>query len=163
MCVLVEERYILHIYMLVLRQVSTCPWLFSGDLLIVMSQIMIAMQIVYEEKFMDKHSIDPLRVVGLEGKLNIFHFIFVFQFVFTLLEDIQIVSDTSEINVRTVFSLEGVHYWCLGMCISYCFTFYKENNARIKGNWQKEAESTVSEYRDECTLSLKKNIYWTMQ
>lgn len=39
----------------------------AGDLLIVMSQIMIAMQIVYEEKFMDKHSIDPLRVVGLEG------------------------------------------------------------------------------------------------
>ena len=34
----------------------------------VMSQIMIAMQIVYEEKFMDKHSIHPLRVVGLEGE-----------------------------------------------------------------------------------------------
>ena len=36
----------------------------------VMSQIMIAMQIVYEEKFMDKHSIHPLRVVGLEGEIQ---------------------------------------------------------------------------------------------
>ncbi|XP_076451920.1 solute carrier family 35 member F6-like [Babylonia areolata] len=39
----------------------------AGCLLMVMAQIMIAMQIVYEEKFMDKHSIHPLRVIGLEG------------------------------------------------------------------------------------------------
>ena len=34
----------------------------------VMAQIMIAMQIVYEEKFMDKHNIHPLRIIGLEGE-----------------------------------------------------------------------------------------------
>lgn len=39
----------------------------AGDLLIAMSQIMIAMQFVFEEKFMDKHSIDPLKVVGMQG------------------------------------------------------------------------------------------------
>jgi hypothetical protein len=40
-----------------------------------MSQILIAMQIVFEEKFMDKHSIHPLRVIGLEGEIhhNILH------------------------------------------------------------------------------------------
>lgn len=56
------------------------------------------------------------------------------------------------------FSVWKVSITDVCICISYCFTFYKENNARIKGNWQKETESTVSEYRDECTLSLKKNM-----
>lgn len=39
----------------------------SGDLLIIMAQIIIAIQMVLEEKFVYKHNIHPLQAVGIEG------------------------------------------------------------------------------------------------
>lgn len=39
----------------------------SGDLLIIIAQIIVAFQFVYEEKFIKKHNVPPLLVVGLEG------------------------------------------------------------------------------------------------
>ena len=41
--------------------------LLAGDLLIIIAQIISAIQFVYEEKFIKKHSFHPLLVVGLEG------------------------------------------------------------------------------------------------
>jgi len=48
--------------------------LFAGDLLIIIAQIISAIQFVYEEKFIKKHSFHPLLVVGLEGLLISFIF-----------------------------------------------------------------------------------------
>lgn len=42
----------------------SCP---AGDLLIVMAQIIGAVQMVLEEKFVYKHDVHPLRAVGTEG------------------------------------------------------------------------------------------------
>ncbi|XP_069743150.1 solute carrier family 35 member F6 [Narcine bancroftii] len=39
----------------------------TGDLLIVMAQIIVAIQMVLEEKFVYKHDVHPLRAVGTEG------------------------------------------------------------------------------------------------
>ncbi|KAM9339526.1 solute carrier family 35 member F6 [Symphorus nematophorus] len=39
----------------------------TGDLLIVMAQIIVAVQMVLEEKFVYKHDVHPLRAVGTEG------------------------------------------------------------------------------------------------
>lgn len=39
----------------------------TGDLLIIMAQIIISIQMVLEEKFVYKHSVHPLRAVGTEG------------------------------------------------------------------------------------------------
>ncbi|XP_078256314.1 solute carrier family 35 member F6 isoform X1 [Rhinoraja longicauda] len=39
----------------------------TGDLLIVMAQIIVAIQMVLEEKFVGKHDVHPLRAVGTEG------------------------------------------------------------------------------------------------
>lgn len=39
----------------------------TGDLLIIMAQIIIAIQMVLEEKFVYKHNIHPLQAVGIEG------------------------------------------------------------------------------------------------
>lgn len=41
---------------------------FSGDLLILMAQIMFATKIIYEEKFIRKHSTHPMVFLGCEGK-----------------------------------------------------------------------------------------------
>lgn len=41
-----------------------CP---AGDLLIIMAQIIVAVQMVLEEKFVYKHDVHPLRAVGTEG------------------------------------------------------------------------------------------------
>lgn len=40
----------------------------SGDLLIIMAQIVASVQMVLEEKFVYKHDVHPLRAVGTEGK-----------------------------------------------------------------------------------------------
>ncbi|KAM6323552.1 LOW QUALITY PROTEIN: solute carrier family 35 member F6 [Aegotheles albertisi] len=39
----------------------------TGDLLIVMAQVVVAIQMVLEEKFVYKHDVHPLRAVGTEG------------------------------------------------------------------------------------------------
>lgn len=39
----------------------------TGDLLIVMAQVIVAVQMVLEEKFVYKHDVHPLRAVGTEG------------------------------------------------------------------------------------------------
>jgi hypothetical protein len=41
--------------------------LIVGDLLIVMAQIVTACQMVYEEKFINKHNVPALQAVGWEG------------------------------------------------------------------------------------------------
>ena len=41
----------------------------SGDLLIIMAQIIVATQMVYEERFVTKHNVPPLQAVGWEGKI----------------------------------------------------------------------------------------------
>lgn len=38
-----------------------------GDLLIIMAQIIVAVQMVLEEKFVYKHNVHPLKAVGTEG------------------------------------------------------------------------------------------------
>lgn len=44
----------------------------AGDLLIVLAQIITACQMVYEEKFITKHNVPPLQVVGWEGIFGFF-------------------------------------------------------------------------------------------
>ncbi|XP_074845163.1 solute carrier family 35 member F6 [Carettochelys insculpta] len=39
----------------------------TGDLLIIMAQVIVAIQMVLEEKFIYKHDVHPLRAVGTEG------------------------------------------------------------------------------------------------
>jgi len=48
--------------------------LFTGDLLIIMAQIIVSVQMVYEERFVSKFNVPPLAAVGWEGKsyLNLF-------------------------------------------------------------------------------------------
>lgn len=40
---------------------------FTGDLLIIMAQIIAAVQMVYEEKFVTRYSIPAMQAVGWEG------------------------------------------------------------------------------------------------
>nr|KAF6308453.1 solute carrier family 35 member F6 [Myotis myotis] len=42
----------------------------TGDLLIIMAQIIVSIQMVLEEKFVYKHNVHPLRAVGTEDFLN---------------------------------------------------------------------------------------------
>ncbi|KAB0399832.1 hypothetical protein E2I00_013764 [Balaenoptera physalus] len=42
----------------------------TGDLLIIMAQIIVSIQMVLEEKFVYKHNVHPLRAVGTEGAGN---------------------------------------------------------------------------------------------
>nr|XP_014349229.1 PREDICTED: solute carrier family 35 member F6 [Latimeria chalumnae] len=44
----------------------------TGDLLIIMAQIIVAIQMVLEEKFVAKHDVHPLRAVGTEGFFGFF-------------------------------------------------------------------------------------------
>lgn len=48
---------------------STMPifFFFTGDLLIIMAQIIAAVQMVYEEKFVTRYSIPAMQAVGWEG------------------------------------------------------------------------------------------------
>ncbi|UYV74343.1 SLC35F6 [Cordylochernes scorpioides] len=45
--------------------------LITGDLLIIMAQIVAATQMVLEEKFVSKHRVAPLQAVGLEGTFGV--------------------------------------------------------------------------------------------
>ncbi|XP_067390139.1 solute carrier family 35 member F6 [Emydura macquarii macquarii] len=44
----------------------------TGDLLIIMAQVIVAIQMVLEEKFVYKHDVHPLRAVGTEGFFGFF-------------------------------------------------------------------------------------------
>lgn len=44
----------------------------TGDLLIIIAQIIVAVQMVLEEKFVYKHDVHPLRAVGTEGLFGFF-------------------------------------------------------------------------------------------
>ncbi|XP_077367443.1 solute carrier family 35 member F6 [Festucalex cinctus] len=44
----------------------------TGDLLIIMAQVVVAVQMVLEEKFVYKHDVHPLRAVGTEGFFGFF-------------------------------------------------------------------------------------------
>ncbi|XP_074471613.1 solute carrier family 35 member F6 [Sebastes fasciatus] len=44
----------------------------TGDLLIIMAQIIVAVQMVLEEKFVYKHDVHPLKAVGTEGFFGFF-------------------------------------------------------------------------------------------
>ncbi|XP_061560974.1 solute carrier family 35 member F6 [Phycodurus eques] len=44
----------------------------TGDLLIIMAQVIVAVQMVLEEKFVYKHDVHPLRAVGTEGFFGFF-------------------------------------------------------------------------------------------
>lgn len=44
----------------------------TGDLLIIMAQIIVAVQMVLEEKFVYKHNVHPLKAVGTEGLFGFF-------------------------------------------------------------------------------------------
>ncbi|KAK2523343.1 Slc35f6 [Columba livia] len=44
----------------------------TGDLLIIMAQVVVAIQMVLEEKFVYKHDVHPLRAVGTEDALDAF-------------------------------------------------------------------------------------------
>ncbi|XP_059212375.1 solute carrier family 35 member F6 [Centropristis striata] len=44
----------------------------TGDLLIIMAQIIVSVQMVLEEKFVSRHDIHPLRAVGTEGFFGFF-------------------------------------------------------------------------------------------
>ena len=41
--------------------------LLLGDLIIIMAQVVVAAQMVYEEKYVKKHNVPPLQAVGWEG------------------------------------------------------------------------------------------------
>ncbi|NWZ29763.1 S35F6 protein, partial [Asarcornis scutulata] len=42
----------------------------TGDLLIIMAQVIVAIQMVLEEKFVYKHDVHPLQAVGTEGRMG---------------------------------------------------------------------------------------------
>ena len=42
----------------------------TGDLLIVMAQVIVAIQMVYEQKVLAKYNVPPLQAVGLEGNIQ---------------------------------------------------------------------------------------------
>jgi len=55
-----------------------------GDIIIVCAQVIVAIQMVVEEKFLSKHDIPPLQVVGLEGMFGFTltsFFLFLFYFI----------------------------------------------------------------------------------
>ena len=41
----------------------------TGDLLIVMAQVIVAIQMVYEERVLSRHNVAPMQAVGLEGNV----------------------------------------------------------------------------------------------
>ena len=43
---------------------------FSGDLLIIMAQIIVSVQMVYEERVINRRNIHPLAAVGWEGRVG---------------------------------------------------------------------------------------------
>ncbi|VDP05750.1 unnamed protein product, partial [Soboliphyme baturini] len=43
----------------------------SGDLLVILAQIVVAVQMVYEQKFLCKYNVYPLLAVGLEGAFGV--------------------------------------------------------------------------------------------
>jgi len=55
--------------LLMMMMMMTVMSLSVGDLLIIIAQIISAIQFVYEEKFINQHNFHPLLVVGLEGLL----------------------------------------------------------------------------------------------
>ncbi len=44
-----------------------CHFRFAGDLLIILAQVIVAIQMVYEEKYLEKYNVPALLAVGLEG------------------------------------------------------------------------------------------------
>lgn len=50
-----------------LIQYNANLFFFTGDLLIIMAQIIAAVQMVYEEKFVTRYSIPAMQAVGWEG------------------------------------------------------------------------------------------------
>nr|XP_045006491.1 solute carrier family 35 member F6 isoform X2 [Jaculus jaculus] len=71
----------------------------TGDLLIIMAQVIIAIQMVLEEKFVYKHNVHPLRAVGIEG-----------------------ISVTKELSATTrmvLDSLRTVVIWALSLALSW--------------------------------------------
>lgn len=44
---------------------------FVGDLLIIMAQIIVACQMVYEEKVITKYNVPPLQAIGWEGEISL--------------------------------------------------------------------------------------------
>lgn len=88
----------------------------AGCLLMVMSQIMIAMQIVYEEKFMDKHSIHPLRVIGLEGCFgSVVAVILLIPFSFISAGPFSVLYQTHLVDIRDAF-LQMRSSYILALC-----------------------------------------------
>lgn len=53
--------------LLSLIQYNANFFFFTGDLLIIMAQIIAAVQMVYEEKFVTRYSIPAMQAVGWEG------------------------------------------------------------------------------------------------
>lgn len=52
---------------LIIDSVQCQFFFFTGDLLIIMAQIIAAVQMVYEEKFVTRYSIPAMQAVGWEG------------------------------------------------------------------------------------------------
>ncbi|OUC45704.1 hypothetical protein D917_01789 [Trichinella nativa] len=52
-------------------EISDPNRMISGDLLIVIAQIVIALQMVYEQKFISKYNVAPMLAVGLEGLFGV--------------------------------------------------------------------------------------------
>lgn len=52
---------------LIIDSVQCQFFFFIGDLLIIMAQIIAAVQMVYEEKFVTRYSIPAMQAVGWEG------------------------------------------------------------------------------------------------
>ncbi|KAK7093542.1 solute carrier family 35 member F6-like isoform X2 [Littorina saxatilis] len=89
----------------------------AGCLLMVMSQIMIAMQIVYEEKFMDKHSIHPLRVVGLEGCFgSVVAVIMLLPFSFISSGPFSVLQGGRIVDIKDAF-LQMKSSWIIALCV----------------------------------------------
>lgn len=57
--------------------------LFLGDLLIIMAQIIVATQMVVEEKFVMKYNVPALQGVGWEGK-HVNLLLYKFSFIYSL-------------------------------------------------------------------------------
>ncbi|BFZ23341.1 hypothetical protein BsWGS_26380 [Bradybaena similaris] len=101
----------------------------AGDLLILMAQIMFATKIIYEEKFIRKHSTHPMVFLGCEGAYGSF-FAILFLLVFNFVDAVQY-SNLPNGRLEDVkdFTLQFLNSWqvmlaVFGSLISYMLYTY---------------------------------------
>lgn len=136
----------------------------AGCLLMVMSQIMIAMQIVFEEKFMDKHSIHPLRVVGLEGCYgSLVALVLLLPFSYVNAGPFSALKDGHLVDIKDAF-LQMKGNWIIALCVVGRIVskpiFYYTGTHFVKSQHDAAKRITIDVHHDLIIWVIALLIHW---